>query len=559
MSDSTYQQRSGDGQFDAIVIGAGVGGLYALHRLRDKLGMKVRVLEAGSGVGGTWYWNRYPGCRCDVESLEYSYSFDDALQQEWSWPERYGNQPEILQYVEHVADRFHLHRDIQFNTRVVSAAYDRATNLWTIRTDQGKRLRAPICVVATGNLSIPRVPDYRGLESFEGRWYHTGMWPHEPVDFTGLRVGVIGTGSSGVQSVPIIARQAKHLTVFQRTANFILPARNAPMDKAREAGHKAEYAQRRRAAYDTPFGIAGYPPPTKSALEATPSEREAMYEKKWAEGGSISFLYSYTDLLTNRQANETAAEFVRNKIRSIVRDPQTAELLCPNDHPIGTKRLVLDTGYFETYNRDNVTLVNVREAPIQEITPTGLRTTAAAYELDAIVFATGFDAMTGALREVDVRTSDGRVLAQDWEVGPRTMLGLMCAGFPNLFLITGPGSPGVKSQMILSCEQHVDWIVDCLRHLRAHGLAAIEPTDAAQDAWTQHVLEVANSTLYPLANSWYMGANIPGKPRVFMPYVGGVHAYKRKCDEIAANGYPGFAMTPAVTEPGRAAAMAGHD
>jgi cyclohexanone monooxygenase len=347
--------------------------------------------------------------------------------------------------------------------------------------------------------------------------------------------------------------------VFQRTANFILPARNAPMDKAREAGHKAEYAQRRRAAYDTPFGIAGYPPPTQSALAATPLEREAMYEKKWAEGGSISFLYSYTDLLTNLEANKTAAEFVRNKIRSIVKDPQTAELLCPNDHPIGTKRLVLDTGYFETYNRDNVTLVNVREAPIQEITPTGLRTTAAAYDLDAIVFATGFDAMTGALREIDVRTSDGRVLAEDWKAGPRTMLGLMCAGFPNLFLITGPGSPGVKSQMILSCEQHVDWIVDCLRRLRAHSLAAIEPTDAAQDAWTQHVLEVANSTLYPLANSWYMGANIPGKPRVFMPYVGGVHAYKRKCDEIAANGYPGFAMTPAATETGRAAAMAGND
>jgi cyclohexanone monooxygenase len=559
MPDATHKQRSGDGHFDAIVVGAGIGGLYALHGLRDKLGMKVRVLEAGDGVGGTWYWNRYPGCRCDVESLEYSYSFDADLQQEWSWPERYGNQPEILEYVEHVADRFGLRRDIRFNTRVVSAVYDRATNLWTIRTDQGDRIEAPICVMATGNLSIPRVPDYPGLETFRGRWYHTGTWPHEPVDFTGLRVGVIGTGSSGVQSIPIIARQAKHLTVFQRTANFILPARNAPMDQAREAGHKAEYAQRRRAAYDTPFGIAGYPPPARSALEATPGEREAMYEKKWAEGGSISFLYSYTDLLTDAQANETAAQFVRNKIRSIVEDPQTAELLCPNDHPIGTKRLVLDTGYFETYNRDNVTLVNVREAPIEQITPTGLRTTEAEYELDAIVFATGFDAMTGALREIDVRTADGRVLAEDWQAGPRTMLGLMCAGFPNMFLITGPGSPGVKSQMILSCEQHVDWIVDCLRHRRAHGLAAIEPTDAAQDTWTQHVLEVADSTLYPLANSWYMGANIPGKPRVFMPYVGGVQAYKRRCDEIAANGYPGFVMTPAATEPGRAAAMAGED
>jgi len=559
MPNSAVGQQTGDRQFDAIVVGAGVGGLYALHRLRDTLGMRVLVLEAGDSVGGTWYWNRYPGCRCDVESLEYSYSFDEDLQQEWRWPERYGNQPEILNYLEHVAERFDLRRNIRFNVRVVSALYDRDTHLWSICTDQGDRVNAPVCVMATGNLSVPRVPDFKGLEAFQGRSYHTGMWPHEPVDFAGLRVGVIGTGSSGVQSIPIIARQAKHLTVFQRTANFILPARNAPMDKAREARHKAEYPERRRAAYDTPFGIAGYPPPTKSALAATPAEREAMYAQKWAEGGSISFLYSYTDLLTNQEANDTAAEFVREKIRSIVKDPQTAELLCPNDHPIGTKRLVLDTDYFETYNRDNVTLVNVRKAPIQEITPTGLRTTESEYELDAIVFATGFDAMTGALREIDVRTADGRVLAEDWEAGPRTMLGIMCAGFPNLFLITGPGSPGVKSQMILSCEQHVDWIVDCLRYMRSRGQAAIEPTDAAQDAWTQHVVEVADGTLYPLANSWYMGANIPGKPRVFMPYVGGVQAYKRKCDEIAAHGYVGFTMTAAATAPSRATAMAGQD
>ena len=532
--------------FDAIVIGAGVGGLYALHRLRDKLGMRVRVLEAGADVGGTWYWNRYPGCRCDVESLEYSFSFDDALQQEWSWPERYGNQPEILAYVGHVADRHDLRRDIQFNTRVTSATYDRASNRWTVRTGAGEQFSAPVCVMATGNLSVPRVPDFKGLQRFKGRWYHTGMWPHEPVDFTGLRVGVIGTGSSGVQSIPIIARQAKAVTVFQRTANFILPAENRPMDKALEAKHKAEYPARRRAAYDTPFGIAGYPPPVKSALEASPQEREAMYERKWAEGGSISFLYSYNDLLTSQEANDTAAEFVRKKIRSIVKDPATAELLCPNSHPIGTKRLVLDTGYYETYNRDNVTLVNARKAPIEEITPNGLRTTEAEYELDVIVFATGFDAMTGALKEIDVRTTDGRSLTSDWAHGPYTMLGIMCAGFPNMFMITGPGSPGVKSQMILSCEQHVDWIVDCLAHMGTNGIAAIEPTEAAQNAWTRHVADVANATLYPLADSWYTGANIPGKTRVFMPYVGGVHAYKRKCDEIAAKGDEGFNMTPAV-------------
>jgi cyclohexanone monooxygenase len=559
MSMTAAVETSKPQQFDAIVVGAGVGGLYALHRMRERLGLKVRVLEAGDDVGGTWYWNRYPGCRCDVESLEYSYSFDEDLQQEWSWPERYGNQPEILDYVRHVADRFDLRRDIQFDTRVKTASYDRAANLWRLTTEAGERFEAPVCIMATGNLSVPRVPDFAGLEDFKGRWYHTGMWPHEPVDFTGLRVAVIGTGSSGVQSIPIIARQAKHLTVFQRTANFVLPAQNGPMDREREARHKAEYPERRRAAYDTPFGIAGYPPPTKSALEATPEEREAKYEAKWQEGGSISFLYSYTDLLTNAEANETAAEFVRNKIRAIVEDPATAELLCPNTHPIGTKRLVLDTGYYETFNRDNVTLVDAKKAPIEAFTENGLRTTEAEYEFDAVVFATGFDAMTGALREIEVRGPDGRLLADEWADGPQTMLGIMCAGFPNMFMVTGPGSPGVKSQMILSCEQHVDWIVDCLDHMRGHGVAAIEPTAEAQRAWTQHVVDVADRTLYPLANSWYMGANIPGKPRVFMPYVGGVQNYTRTLEEVAAKGYEGFVLTPAETEEPMLAAAGGDD
>ncbi|MDP6706260.1 MAG: NAD(P)/FAD-dependent oxidoreductase [Alphaproteobacteria bacterium] len=546
-------------RFDAVVIGAGVAGLYALHRLRDDLGMTVAVLEAGTGVGGTWYWNRYPGCRCDVESLEYSYSFDDELQQEWSWPERYGNQPEILDYLEHVADRYDLRRDIRFETRVTQATYDRTANLWTLRTEAGEAYAAPICIMGTGNLSTPRVPDFPGLDSFRGQTYHTGLWPHEDVDFTGLRVGVIGTGSSGVQSIPIIARQAKHLTVFQRTANFVLPAQNGPMDRDREARHKAGYATSRRAAFDTPFGIAGYPPPTQSALEASTAERQAKYEEKWAEGGSISFLYSYNDLLTNQAANDTAAEFVRGKIRALVDDAQTAELLCPNDHPIGTKRLILDTGYYETYNRDNVALVNVRKAPIETITASGLRTAEAEYELDAIVFATGFDAMTGALAEIDIRTSNGQVLEDDWKDGPQTMLGLMCAGFPNMFMVTGPGSPSVKSQMILSCEQHVNWITDCLRHMAANRIAAIEPTAEAQADWTRHVGEVADATLYPLANSWYMGANIPGKPRVFMPYVGGVQNYTRRIDEVAAADYEGFVMTPRTQPADREAAVAGDD
>ena len=528
-------------EYDAIVVGAGLGGLFVLHRLRE-MGMRVRVFEAGSGVGGTWFWNRYPGARCDIESMEYSYSFSDELQQEWKWPERYGTQPEILCYINHVAEHFDLLRDIQLNTRVVSAVFDAAANRWTVTTDRGDVVSANYCVMASGNLSTPRVPSFNGLDVFKGKWYHTGLWPHEGVDFTGQRVAVIGTGSSGVQMIPHIASQAKHLHVFQRTANFSLPARNAPLDAEKERSHKANYVESRRAAFDTPFGIAGYPSPTKSALEATPEERQRTYETKWQAGGSISFLFSYTDLLVNKEANDTASEFVRQKIRSIVRAPNVAELLAPKDHPIGTKRLCLDTNYYETYNRDNVTLVNARKAPIQEITSMGFRTNEASYEFDAIVFATGFDAMTGALAEIDVRLKSGETLKEKWSAGPRTYLGMMVAGFPNMFLITGPGSPGVKSQMILAIEQHTDWIVACLKHMRANGLNRVEADLTSETAWVEHVNEIANGTLYPLANSWYIGANIPGKPRVFMPYVGGFHMYKKRCDEVARNGYAGIRL-----------------
>ncbi len=526
---------------DAVVVGAGLGGLFALYRLRQ-LGLTAIAFEAGSGVGGTWFWNRYPGARCDVESLEYSYGFDEALQQEWHWPERYGTQPEILKYVNHVADRFDLRKDVRFDTRVRSATFDPASGRWTVRTDRDDVVTATYCIMAAGNLSTPRVPDFKGIGSFKGKWYHSGLYPHEGVDFSGLRVGVIGTGSSGVQMIPLIAQQAKHLTVFQRTANFSLPARNAPMDAEKERNHKAHYAERRVAALDTPFAIAGHPAPTKGALEVSEEERNAQYEAKWAEGGSISFLYSYTDLLVNKEANDTASEFVRNKIRSIVKDPVTAELLAPKDHPIGTKRLCLDTNYYETYNRDNVKLVDVRSAPIQEITEKGVRTSDAEYELDAIVFATGFDAMTGALREIDIRAGNGPSLAEKWVGGPLTYLGIMVAGFPNMFIITGPGSPSVKTQMIAGIQQHMDWIADCITAVRAKGLSRIEPTAEAEMAWVHHVNEVADSTLYPLANSWYVGANIPGKPRVFMPYVGGFAGYAKRCEAIAANGYEGFVM-----------------
>jgi cyclohexanone monooxygenase len=534
-------------QLDVAIVGGGLAGLYAIHRLRG-LGLTVRAYEAGSGIGGTWFWNRYPGARCDVESLEYSYSFSDELQQEWQWPERYGTQPEILKYINHVADRFDLRRDVQLNTRIVSAVFDSHANRWTLTTDGGEVVCARYCVMAAGNLSTPRVPDFKGLNDFEGRWYHSGLWPHEGVDFSGQRVGVIGTGSSGVQMIPLIAEQAKHLYVFQRTANFSLPARNGPMDAERERRHKAEYRQRRIAAADTPFAIAGHARPTRSALEVAAEERNQAYEAKWQEGGSISYLYSYTDLLVNKESNDTASEFVRNKIRATVKDPRTAELLAPKDHPIGTKRLCLDTNYYETYNRDNVTLVDVRSDPIDTITATGLRTKGSqTFELDAIVFATGFDAMTGALNEIDVRTTDGpggkgAVLRDHWAGGPLTYLGLMVSGFPNLFIVTGPGSPGVKTQMIASIEQHVDWIANCIDHLQSKGLDRIEATPQAEQAWVEHVNAVADSTLYPLANSWYVGANIPGKPRVFMPYVGGYDRYKRHSEAIAANGYEGFTL-----------------
>lgn len=526
-------------QLDVAVVGAGLGGLYAIHRMRG-LGFKTRAFEAGSGVGGTWFWNKYPGARCDIESLEYSYSFDDDLQQEWHWPERYATQPQILAYIQHVAERFDLMRDVQLNTRIIEAVFNGDLNRWILKTSNGETISARFCIMATGNLSTPRVPDFKGIDTFKGKWYHSGMWPAEGVDFTGKRVGVIGTGSSGIQMIPLIAQQAEHLYVFQRTANFSLPAQNGPMDPEREAAFKANYRNSREEARQTGFGVSGYPVPTQSALAVSNEERRKKYEMLWERGGSIGFLSCYTDFLVSEEANETAAEFVREKIRSVVKDPKVAALLTPTDHPIGTKRLCLDTGYYETYNRPNVSLVDVRSAPIQEITPKGVRTADQEYELDAIAFATGFDAMTGALREIDIRGIDGTRLADKWIGGPMTYLGLMVARFPNMFIVTGPGSPGVKSQMIHSIEQHVDWVSNLLKTASQRQVRRIEADPEAEANWVSHVNEVADATLYPRANSWYVGANIPGKPRVFMPYVAGVGAYRKLCDEIAADDYRGL-------------------
>jgi cyclohexanone monooxygenase len=527
-------------QIDTVVVGAGFAGLYALHRLRG-LGFSVRVLEAGDGVGGTWYWNRYPGARCDVESMDYSYSFSEELQQEWRWTERYASQPEILSYINHVADRFDLRRDVQLSTRVAAAVFDDVTNRWTIETDRGDRVTARFCIMATGCLSDAQVPDIAGRKTFAGRWYHTGRWPHERVDFSGQRVAVIGTGSSAIQSIPIIASQAAHLFVCQRTPNYSVPAHNGPLDREYERKVKASYAEFRRQARESRIGFV-VERSEESALAVSAEARQREYDKRWGRGG-LGFSATYADLLTDQAANDTAAAFFRDKIRGIVRDPAIAETLTPRDYPLGTKRLCVDTNYYATFNRDNVTLVDLRKTPIVAITPKGVRTSDRDYAVDSLVFATGFDAMTGALLKMDIRGRGGRTLAEKWAAGPRTYLGVAIAGFPNLFTITGPGSPSVLSNMIVSIEQHVDWIADCLAHLRARGHAAIEATVEAEEAWVAHVNDVGHMTLYPRAKSWYMGANVPGKPRIFMPYIGGVGIYREKCDAVAAAGYSGFRLS----------------
>ncbi|MBI5617398.1 MAG: NAD(P)/FAD-dependent oxidoreductase [Gammaproteobacteria bacterium] len=522
---------------DVLVVGAGFAGLYMLHELRG-MGFRVRVLEAGSGIGGTWFWNRYPGARCDVESMEYSYQFSPELQQEWAWSERYATQPEILRYIEHVAARFDLMRDIDLDTPVRAAHFDEAAALWRLETATGRQLSARFCVMATGCLSSPNTPQIAGLDSFAGARYHTGHWPHEGVDFSGQRVGVIGTGSSAIQSIPIIAGQASGLVVFQRSPSYSIPAHNAPLDPARVSAIKADYAAFRRRNREMTFGV-DFRARSESALAATPEAREREYEARWADGG-LAFLGAYGDLLLDEDANRTAAEFIRAKIRATVRDPAVAERLLPRQ-TVGCKRLCVDTDYFATFNRPNVTLVDLRETPIEAVTPAGVRTTARDHVLDSLVLATGFDAMTGALSKIDVRGRGGLTLAAKWADGPRTYLGLQIAGFPNLFTVTGPGSPSVLTNMLPSIEQHVAWIAACIGHLRERALRTIEAAPAAEAAWVEHVNAVAGGTLYPHCSSWYLGANVPGKPRVFMPYIG-FPPYVAKCEEVVARGYEGFVL-----------------
>ncbi len=523
---------------DAVVVGAGFAGLYMLHRLRG-LGLKARVYETGDGVGGTWYWNRYPGARCDVESMQYSFSFSPELDQEWDWSEKYAPQPEILAYANHVADRFDLRRDIVFNTRVTSAVYDEKAAVWKIETDKGEKVAARFCIMAVGCLSSANKPAFQDIEKFEGPIYHTGEWPHDGVDFTGQRVGVIGTGSSAIQSIPIIAQQARTLTVFQRTPNYSVPAWNAKLTSEYRKEVKAHYPELRAKARARPTGFY-FKFNTEPALAASPQERERQYEVAWKEGG-LPFLGSYGDLLFDKKANDTIAEFARKKIRGIVTDPAVAELFCP-DNVFGCKRLCVDTDYYATYNKPHVKLVDVSKSPIERFTNKGVVVNGTEYEFDAVICATGFAAMTGSFDKINIVGRNGLTLKEKWAAGPRAYLGVASAGFPNLFMITGPGSPSVLASMIQAIEQHVDWIADCLSHLRDIGAATIEPTVAEEDAWVEHVTEVSKLSLRSTCSSWYVGANIPGRPRVFMPYIGGFPIYVQKCNEVMDKGYDGFVL-----------------
>ena len=545
-----------DSDHDVLIVGAGFSGLYLLHRLRGS-GFKVRIVDRASDVGGTWFWNRYPGARCDVESMQYAYSFSPELEQEWVWSEKYATQPEILRYARHVAERFDLRRDIEFDTTVESAVFDESNHQWRIETSEGRTISANFCVMATGCLSTTNTPHFEGLDSFKGAIYHTGNWPHETVDFSGEKVGVIGTGSSAIQAIPLIAKQAKHLYVFQRTPHYTVPAWNRRIESnpdtktsgRRAYGYdadltieeiKADYAGLRGRARKM-FNALAFIPNRKSALEVDDIERQNGYEGFWQRGGVV-FLGAYTDIGTSLEANETAAEFVREKIRRTVNDPVVAEALVPT-YTIGCKRLAVDTNYYETYNRSNVTLVDVGQSPIQKFTQQGVYALDQEFTLDSLIMATGFDAMTGTLLKIDIRGRSGLTLEDKWIDGPKGYLGLGIAGFPNMFMITGPGSPSVLTNMMQSIEQHVDWIVECLEYLRNHNISTIEATESAENDWAAHNDAVADNHMRNSCSSWYVGGNIEGKPRVFMPYVGGFPRYVEKCNEVADQNYLGFALT----------------
>ncbi|MGB0314280.1 MAG: alpha/beta hydrolase fold domain-containing protein [Parvibaculales bacterium] len=524
---------------DAVVVGAGFSGMYQLHKLRD-MGLSVKVFEAGEDVGGTWYWNRYPGARVDIESMAYSFSFSKELEQDWVWSEKYSPQPELLRYAQHVAERFDLKRDISFNTRVESAHFDEDNNEWLVTTECGRRVRARYLVMATGVLSAAKTPDIAGRDSYKGETYQTGLWPKEGVDFTGKRVAIIGTGSSAVQSIPLIAEEADELVVYQRTAAYSTPAFNRPLTNSEIDTMKGNYDQYRQEQRLSPAGIINPERQLERVMDVPKEERQRRFEEAWDEGLLTGLMSTFSDIQLDEEANHEVAEFIRDRIRNTVQDQQTADDLTPKAYPYATKRPCIDTNYYETYNRENVSLVNLRRTPIETITETGIETSDGAREFDAIVYATGFDAMTGPLLRVDIRGRGGKRLVDAWIDGPRSYLGIAIHGFPNLFTITGPSSPSVLSNMLVSIEQHVDWVSDCIGWMNENGKTAIEPSDEAERDWAEHTAHLAGMTLFPQADSWYMGANVPGKPRMFLAYVGGVGAYRLICDQIAATGYHGF-------------------
>ncbi len=527
-------------EVDAVILGAGFAGLYMLHQLKSK-GFSTIVYETGDGVGGVWYWNRYPGARCDIESIYYNYTFSKELYEEWTWTSRFPEQEEILRYLNYVADRLKLRSNIQFNTRVKAAHFDEEQHKWLVHLNDGHQVLAKYFITGIGCLSAANVPKFQGLDQFSGKWYHTGHWPHEKVDFTGKRVGIIGTGSSGIQAIPVIAKEAKHLTVFQRTPQYTIPARNHLYDEdfIRETKGNFENLKHamRNSVSGTPFAY-NHP----SAIEDSDHHRQEVFEEAWAQGG-FAFASTYKDLLTNEQSNEKAAAFIRSKIRETVQDPTVAEKLCPK-YMYGTKRQVLDSDYFETYNRDNVLLVDVKESPILEITEAGVQTASDHFELDIIIFATGYDGMTGPLFKIDIRGRNGVTLKDKWENGAsvQTYLGLATASFPNLFMITGPESPSVLVNMPIAIEQHVEWIAQCIDYLREHDIDVMETNAEAEQAWSKHCREIANETLYVKGDSWYTGSNIAGKPRSFLIYLGGFDYYTKRCQEVAQNNYEGFQL-----------------
>ncbi len=527
-------------QFDAIIIGAGIAGLYQLYRLREA-GMSVRVFETGSGVGGTWYWNRYPGARFDSESYSYGYSFSDELLQEWDWSEHFAGQPETERYLNHVADKFDLRRDIQFNTRVAATAYDEAANRWQVRTDDGRVAQARFLITAIGILSAPFIPDFAGCDSFAGVSFHTSQWPKTPIDFSDKRVGVIGTGATAVQLITEIAKNVGHLTVFQRTPNYCAPLRNGPIDPETQQGIKASYPQIFRKCRETFAGFL-HDFDERSALDMTPQERNARYEELWAQPGFGKWLGNFSDIMTDLDANATFTEFVRDKIRARVHDPVVAEKLVPKDHPFGTKRVPLESGYYEAYNRPNVLLVDLNETPLERITPKGVRTSDTEHEFDVLIYATGFDAVTGAFNRIDIRGPGGQALKDKWADGPRTYLGIQVAGFPNLFTLVGPHNGATFCNLPRCIEQNVEWVTDCVRYMRTHEYARIAATPEAEDEWTDHVNELAEGSLLSTVDNWFVGANIPGKKRSFLMYTGGSPAYRKKCADVAAKGYEGFTL-----------------